>query len=188
MWSSKSTFLWKADPPVHLYAGGIIFYDARGLWVIKEYWKSNWVYTDCGGKYERADSHIYNTIAREFQEETYFAFPLTGETLFDLKSRGKLKEEFVIYNSMTNSPTYMLLMVNLADHAISFDPKRFLEKREECMAANKHNGDPYYFYPSFELEYMTFAEVPQKVSQFSYRLKQIFYKTFLRTYLRGAAQ
>lgn len=53
-------------------AGGIVFYDNEGMWLIKE---KKW--TDPGGKFRFEDCDIYGTIAREFSEEVYYTWQLT---------------------------------------------------------------------------------------------------------------
>jgi hypothetical protein len=63
-------------------AGGVILYDDTGIWIIKE--RLGWNVP--GGDKDSKDKDIYHTMAREFNEETYHAFPMTADML---KTLGK---------------------------------------------------------------------------------------------------
>ncbi len=176
--AKKSTFLDNDGPlsGVRLSAGGLTVYDDNGFWVVKERGMKpeEWMYSDCGGRYEFADCDIVNTIVREFQEETYYAFPFSVRDLEGVK----IRREYIIRDQETGNPTYLAMLVHADDVPfIKMDPKAFESKRQKCLESNEHNVSAYF--PSFELVFLPFKEVQEvHFKHFGYRLRQIYFKWF----------
>ena len=162
-----------------IHAGGILFYDDKGIWVIKEYHKDIYKISDPGGKYTFEDCNIYATIVREFNEETYYSFPFSYFDLINLIEKKKCKFIYVCLDNEKN-PTYLCILVNIKDTNIIFD-ETFKTNRQKALENNPHIPNRYY--SSFEFLRINFKDINLFWSYFNYRLKQVVYKTFLKKYL-----
>jgi hypothetical protein len=156
-----------------IHAGGIILYDDNGFWVIKEFHKDTFKYSDPGGKYNYCDCNIIATIVREFNEETYYAFPISYSDIYNLIPKNKIKFIYTCYNKLSN-PTYLCIAVHLNDLNIKWDIKQFLKNRELALISNP--DVPVKYYSSFDIQYIPFNKIFDFYDKFCYRLKQIVKK------------
>ncbi len=79
-------------------AGGILFYDDHGVYLISERNSKNYnvlEYTDVGGRYEPQDGCIWATIRRELYEETYGTIDCTVAYIKNLASDTRVKRAYV---------------------------------------------------------------------------------------------
>lgn len=175
------------------HAGGLILYDSNGVWLIKEYYKETYKLIDPGGKYCYQDCTIFNTILREFHEETYFSIPLYATTLQRLIDSNKANFVYVCPD-VNCKPTYACLLVDLTNLGIYESPNityaSIFEKAATCFLENrnlalKSNPDvPQHYYSSFELVYVPYSDFNANFPTFHFRLKQIFLHSFFKQYLK----
>uniref|UniRef100_A0A6C0JTX7 Nudix hydrolase domain-containing protein n=1 Tax=viral metagenome TaxID=1070528 RepID=A0A6C0JTX7_9ZZZZ len=164
-----------------LYAGGVLFYDQNGIWIIKEYFRDNYRFSDIGGKYSFEDCNIYSTISREFCEETYYSFPFTYFKLIELLRDNKCEEVYICSDSQ-NNPTYLSLLIDVKDINFELSAQEFNMSRNKVI--NENPKIPVRHYSSFELFYLKFEDVEKYKIFFNFRLKQLFNRTkFLRKHL-----
>jgi hypothetical protein len=74
-------FRWRCPDGNEYAAGGIVFYDEEGLWVVAEVSRMGLEYTDIGGKYVFEDCNVWEAIRRELYEETYGTIDVTTSTI-----------------------------------------------------------------------------------------------------------
>jgi len=179
----KAKLVYKDDSGRALYAGGLLLYDDVGIYLLKEYVFNklfDYEYTDPGGKYDFRDLHIARTIYREFHEETYDAYNIDYQKIRKLYDKPQNKI-FVCFNKDKN-PTYVCLLASLEELDIKIDLEKFQEARDEGL---KHNPlVPKEYYSSYEFVRIPYKEISRYYDNlFSYRLKQICQKSFLKMYI-----
>lgn len=151
-----------------LTAGGILFFDDKGIWVVGERNKLGVVYTDIGGKYNFEDGTIFATIARELGEETYHSCSVSTQQI------EKVAEvfPFVYVNGHQNLPVYACLVVPVTFiNGVVLDPKIFEERRQKIFSQNPFVQKEKY--ASLCLKYLTFEEIRKENPNLSFRLKRI---------------
>ena len=171
-------FVYHYENNSKLMAGGIIFYDDNGIWLIKEHCKDKFYFSDLGGKYTVEDCNIFATIYREFMEVTYYSFPLTYMDIVNFVTLDKCRKIFVC-NDREKSPTYLCILFDTKDISFKLDRELFLTNREKTLREN--SKVPINFYSSFDLVYLTNDDVKKEFRFFNYRLKQIIRKRFENT-------
>jgi hypothetical protein len=172
--SPRRKFKWHdPDTGYTLTAGGILFYDDQGMWLIGEKDKSGVVYTDIGGRYAYEDGNIWAAIARELREETY---GLCEMFVSDVISLAK-KYPPVYVNGHGNQPVYVCLTVPLTaveglpkEHFL-LDPQLFDTQRRKTLSENP--DVPVDYYSPCVLTKLTYDELKDKSYRLSYRLKRI---------------
>lgn len=179
-------FVYQMDEK-RIYAGGLLIYDSSGIWVLKEYYKGGYKLSDPGGKYAYQDCNIYVTIAREFCEETYFAFPVTFGELKTLVDTNKATSVFVC-NDPDSNPTYLCLLVNKTDlpslSNIQLDTSEFINHRTQALKENPRVPEQYY--SSFDFFHLPYEEIHSQSTNLHFRLRQICQKSsLLSKYLRS---
>lgn len=155
-----------------LTGGGVFIYDNEGIWAVGEQMKRSIVFTDIGGKYVYQDGDIYQTIAREFNEETYHCDEVSRRKIIDLIETGK--GQVLSLSNNQNRPVYISVAIHISDLDIQIDPKLFLSCRESIL---KSNPDvPVGLYKSVELRHFKFSEIEQLIRQntFSSRFVTLF--------------
>lgn len=182
--SEPTKFTYQDEQGRKLHAGGILFYDDEGVWVIKEFFKDSYRLSDPGGKYKFEDCNIFSTICREFCEETYFSCLFTYKDLIHLIDEKKCEFVFVCPDK-TRTPTYLCILINL-NNLPSFILNeetivRFIQLRNKTLTENSLVPERYY--SSFELKHLKYDEISKYSSFFSFRLKQVFQRTFLKRYI-----
>ena len=165
----KAKFRWH-DPSTgyQLAAGGILFYDSNGIWIIGEISPSSQIkYSDIGGKYTFEDGNIYSTISRELCEETYHTCELSTTEIEYLAE----KEDKVYINGHLGLPSYMCLLVNMEKYKkIKFNPQMFLNSRNQIIQQNP--TVPKFYYSSCMLKYLKYSEITRN-TPLSFRLSVI---------------
>jgi hypothetical protein len=152
----------------HLTAGGILFYDDHGVWLLGERDKHGVIYTDIGGKYNFEDCNIYATIARELGEETYHTCEATCSQIKALAEA----YSFVYVNGHQNLPVYACVVVHISQCSFAtLDSKKFIESRHQAILENPHV--PPDRYKTLCLTYFTFENVKKQNLKLSFRLKRI---------------
>jgi len=163
-----------------LCAGGLIFYDQEGVYLIKEKYNKDDKLCDPGGKYYYADCSIVNTISREFCEETYFTFEMSPWILSRLLECPSTECVYTCTNGRRD-PTYLCILVNIAEYkslvkTLSPDAPNarelFLKNRETAISRNPATEPKYY--SSYDFVHLKFSETREQFYTFHYRLKQIF--------------
>ena len=155
-----------------LTGGGVFIYDDEGIWAVGEQMKRSIIFTDIGGKYVYQDGDIYQTIAREFNEETYHCDEVSRRKIIDLIETGK--GQVLSLSNNQNRPVYISVAIHITDLDIQIDPKLFLSCRELVL---KSNPDvPIGLYKSVELRHFKFSEIEQLIRQntFSSRFVTLF--------------
>ena len=172
--SPRKKFKWH-DPDTNnvLTAGGILFYDDSGVWVIGEKDKNGIVYTDIGGKYTYEDGNIWATIARELREETYGLCEIFVREIISLAKRYPP----VYVNGHDNRPVYVCLVVPLralnlfSREYFVLDPNLFAVQRKKTLDENP--DVPVDFYSPCILTKLSYEELRNPLFRLSYRLKRI---------------
>jgi len=173
-YSPRKKFRWHDPDSGHTFtAGGILFYDDHGVWVIGEKDKNGIVYTDIGGRYAYEDGNIWTTIGRELREETYGLCEMFVSEIVTLAK----KYPPVYVNGHDNRPVYICLVVPLSalslysrDH-FSLNPTLFEIKRRKIISENP--DVPVEYYSPCILTKLTFDELKDSSFPLSYRLKRI---------------
>ena len=182
---NETKFVYQDEQGRKLHAGGLLFYDDEGIWVIKEFYKDSYRFSDPGGKYKYEDCNIFATIAREFSEETYFSEPFTYTDLLKVIENKKCELVFVCPDKSRN-PTYLCILINLEDvkpfKLNTESVERFVLLRNKALSENPRVPERYY--SSFELKHLKYEDIPRFSSYFSFRLKHVFQRTFLKTHLK----
>lgn len=158
-------------------AGGLLFYDDQGIWIIKEQTPFGIFLNDPGGKYQFEDTNINICIIREFHEETYFSYiDLIHNYLLEELISKKLVDEILI--STKTDWWYKCILIH-TKHIFpdiknySFDNKKFFINRLNAINHNKL----YNFYNSIEFVYLKNSEIKLKWDILSERLKSIILNT-----------
>lgn len=157
-----------------IYAGGIIFFDNHGIWVLKEMIRNSELYIDPGGKYHYEDCDIFGTIVREFCEETYYSYPLSKQ---DLEAT-VLNENIIETKCNTSGSYYLCVLVFREDQ---FDTEIFHYNRNRALTENPFV--PKSFYSSLDFVKIKFEDIKSSFSKFHNRLKSICFNSFLKKYL-----
>lgn len=152
-----------------LSAGGILFYDDTGIWVVGEKDHGEIVYSDIGGKYEYEDGNIWTTIRRELYEETYGCCEIVSQDIISLSQ----KYPPVYVNGHKKLPVYACLVVPITE-TLSFpnftlDPEIFTERRSKTLIENSDVPVDYYPCVLTKLTYKSLKTQPK----LSYRLQRI---------------
>ena len=169
-----------------LTAGGILFYDDQGIWVIGEKDRSGIVYTDIGGRYTYEDGNIWVTISRELREETYGTCELFASEIVSLSK----KHPPVYVNGHENRPVYMCLVIPIVELMLEsrknfvLDPIMFNKQRNITLAENP--DVPADYYCPCVLTKLSYEELADPRFRLSYRLKRImkFSTVFPRDIIR----
>jgi hypothetical protein len=98
----------------NIRGGGLLLYDNDGCWLLYECRHNKFQWIDPGGQYCYDDGDILVTIAREFNEETYFTFRFPVDLLKDVVERGERYYKIFIKD-------YILLAVHI-NEVIRFCP------------------------------------------------------------------
>jgi hypothetical protein len=169
--SQRKKFRW-LEPGTRrqISAGGVLFHDDFGVWVIGEMKTNRLEYTDPGGKYQFEDGDIYATMAREIGEETYHTIEISSSTLRALSHMSKI---LYVNDNNDNKPIYMCMLVHvklLINRRIDPDPQKFLQARRRILKENP--TIPPYHYAARSLKYIPFSDLI-KYTNLSYRLKRV---------------
>lgn len=170
--NSQKKYRW-TDPTTgyRLAAGGILFHDNEGVWLIRENKKGKVSYTDPGGKYEPADGDIYATISREFCQEMYYSCEITRRNVMSFPVTCI---EYVPDHE--NKPAYMCMVVHVK-HLLKLgedlDPMQF--DRDRSVVLLNNDKIPLDEYPSEALVYIPFARLfdPNCPHTLSMRMKYL---------------
>lgn len=160
-------------------AGGLLFYDDNGIWVLKESKPFENSLTDPGGKYQFEDTNINACIIREFHEETYYSYSdlIHYHLLEDLISKNLVED--VVFSSK-NGWWYKCLLIHTKNISknknFTFDNKKFFINRLNSIEHNKM----YNFYISFEYILLKFTDIDNEWNNISERLKIILTKSSLK--------
>lgn len=159
------------DTGYSLTAGGILFYDDDGIWVISEREGKGVNYTDIGGKYMFEDGDIYAAIKRELAEETYQTVELTYANMTELRRSNKVARIYV--KGHLDVPVYLCLLVpieviNVIVPSFKLDPKEFTIRRNVVVQQNPTYSD---HYVAQNLHYISYNDVASL--KMSYRLRLI---------------
>lgn len=168
----KKKFSWDDGEGRRLNAGGLIFYDDEGVWVIGEDTSKGIVYTDIGGKYSPDDGDIYQTIIREVMEESYYSIELNRGQLFEMIEKIGSTGKTYMYDNM-GKPMYICFAINMdvaKEAGVSLSVPNFEKGRRYVFS---HNKDYEEMYRVLELRYITFEEMNMGLAPCSYRLKTI---------------
>lgn len=171
---SRKKFKWH-DPisGYALTAGGILFYDEKGLWVIGEKDKNGLVYTDIGGRYSYEDGNIWATISRELREETYGICEMFAS---EIEALSKIYQP-VYVNGHDNQPVYICLVIPISAlnpesrRHFSLNPIMFDMQRRKVVEENPEVPEDYYC--PCVLRKMTYEELKDPTFRLSFRLKRI---------------
>lgn len=170
----RKKFKWRDPISGHaLTAGGILFYDDQGVWVIGERDKNGIVYTDIGGRYAYEDGNIWAAIARELREETYGTCELFARDIINLS---RLHSP-VYVNGHDNRPVYVCLVVPLNSRILAeqpyfaLDPANFSTCRQRTLMENPDVPEDYYC--PCVLTKLSYEELKTPEVRLSYRLKRV---------------
>lgn len=176
-----------------IYSGGLLIYDDKGIYVIKEFHlNKEFEYTDPGGKFNIDDCDIIKTISREFNEETYFTFEITSNMLNKLLNEKKARMIYTCPNNEKKN-TYACILVelkylnekiNLLNNDNNDNNTEYLEinsetckivkeKREEIMNRFIYHNRVSYKYAFTSLEYVYIKRDSIPYPKMSYRIKRI---------------
>jgi hypothetical protein len=167
----------------NLSAGGILFYDETGIWVIGEKTKSGIEYSDFGGSYNRDDGDIYQTISRELTEESYLSIDITRRQLMDmvLSKLGQPRISRGVYktyvNNHANEPTYICFIVpvwHAEQYGIQISQTKFIEGYNYIINHNADNSD---YYRIAELRHLPYHDLIDNFTSLSFRLRKILKHT-----------
>lgn len=178
-------YMWK-DPSTGygLTAGGILFYDCNGVWVVGERKNGEIIYSDIGGRYTFEDTNIYACVARELAEETY----LTCQLLPSQVERMSRTFDTVYLNGHDGRPVYMCILVPIHVEnghvyicdkdkqfhigTLNLNPDAFDTARRRVIS---ENPDAKSKYISEKLVCISFRDLknPQNKKKFSQRLEKV---------------
>lgn len=151
-----------------LSAGGILFYDEVGIWVVGEKEHGELKYSDIGGKYEYEDGNIWTTIRRELYEETYGCCDVLSGDIVDLSK----KYPPVYVNGHKRTPVYACLVVPITETLLFtnflLDSDAFAIRRKQTLKENSEVPTDYY---PFVLKKILYRDL--KNQRLSYRLQRI---------------
>lgn len=172
--SPGRTYKWcDSNSGTTLTAGGILFYDGEGIWVIGEKDKNGVVFSDIGGRYNYEDGNIWVTIARELREETYGLCEMFSSEIIELSKNYPP----VYVNGHENTPTYICLVVPISALGIdqrkhfTLDPLVYAEKRQKTLEENPDVPPDYYPLMLTKLKYTELQE--ESYARLRYRLKRV---------------
>ena len=160
-------------------AGGLLFYDDNGIWVLKEKKPFEISLTDPGGKYQFEDTNINACIIREFNEETYYSYSdlIHYHLVEELISKNLINE--IIFSSK-NGWWYKCILIHTKHISnvknFAFDNKKFFINRLNSIEHNKM----YNFYISIEYTLLKFTEITNMWNELSERLKSILLESTLK--------
>ncbi len=185
--NKNNRFWWKDQKGLLHSGGGLLIYDDNGIWVISETKNqgSKQEYTDIGGRYRFEDCDIYQTIAREFEEETYHTSTIELRRTKVIKLYDKYKFTYV-YGQISKKksgvgrgiPVYGCIVVPIKEFNISgFDNEYFMKERSLAIKSNPNV--PENFYKSIEIRHITFREIWSGKLNFSHRLNKILLYNFV---------
>lgn len=140
-------------------AGGILFYDEFGIYVIKEKKRDRDVYNDIGGKYQFEDGDIYATISREFGEEMYHSCELTRSQIISFIGKDGVKEINLNSSSQDNRPIYVCIVVphKLVEDIIQISNNEFQKSRTRVLMNNP--DVPISYYSSTEICHVSYDDL-----------------------------
>lgn len=171
--SPRKKFKWHDSSSGNtLTAGGILFYDDDGIWVVGEKDKNGIVYSDIGGRYNYEDGNIWTSIARELREETYGICEMFASEIVELSK----KFPPVYVNGHENKPTYVCLVVPIPAMKLetrqhfSLDSSLFDAQRLKTLSENP--DVPVDYYPCL-LTKLSYEEIKNPAFRLSYRLKRV---------------
>jgi hypothetical protein len=171
--NSPSSFSWKEPGTEGNYnAGGVLFYDDEGFWVVEEKQKDVTVCNDIGGRYHPDDGNIWATIRREVWEETYGTCDFTMKMVTMLSKT--VKKAYL--HSPQGVKIYVCLCIDkqLQDlYGITLNPDTFNESRKRFLEENPNYTE---FYKTLSLKKIRYEDV--HLNKLSYRLN-ILLKEFL---------
>ena len=173
---------WNDNYGNKLSAGGILFYDDKGIWTVGEKnSKDEIVYSDPGGKYNYEDCDILKTIVRELSEETYNTIEITRLQLKKVIEENNISPIYVYANGKATYICYVIpisLMKN-----IFFDYEKFRIERDVTITHNPQMKTKYIVH---EIRHITYEELKNEDVPLSFRLKRIItlHKT-LKTKIYG---
>jgi len=149
-------------------AGGVLFYNSEGIWVISEKCRKKGEdtieYTDIGGRYHYDDIDIYQTISRELNEETYFSIEYKRSELIEIIQKNK--NAFIYVNGgKFNKPTYKCYLIHTSTINKDISIENFNIGKEY---ANKINNK---YYKIDGLHFILWDRINEKY--LSHRLKWI---------------
>lgn len=157
----KRKYAWKGK----IKAGGVLFYDDVGIWILKERSNSrnnNYYYADPGGKYDYRDCSIINTICREFNEETYYAYNLETKVIQDN-----------FHNSVhVCDDSYLCVIVYSTN---PFDLSKFCLAMTQTLNENQHV--PITYYSTIDFFRLPYENITMLYEKMCPRLQQIIHKS-----------
>jgi hypothetical protein len=164
---TRKKFAWNQK----IKAGGILFFDSVGIWVLKEkaggLHSHSFYLSDPGGKYDYRDCSIINTISREFNEETFFAFNITSDLVDDHfdDAVAVCDESYLCVLAPLNKP---------------FDLSKFNTSMNKTFKENKLV--PREFYSTLDFFRLSYENIATNYNKMCPRLKQVIQKSFLKKY------
>jgi hypothetical protein len=164
---TRKKFAWNQK----IKAGGILFFDATGIWILKE--KAGGIHShsfylsDPGGKYDYRDCSIINTICREFNEETFFAFNLAPSVVID-----HFDEAVSVCDD-----SYLCVLAPLNQ---PFDLVKFNHNMNQTFKENKEV--PRTYYSTLDFFKLNYDDIVSSYNKMCPRLKQVIQKSFLKKY------
>lgn len=165
-----------------LSAGGILFYDDEGIWVIGERIGSEIEYTDIGGRYNPNDCNIWTTIRRELEEETYGMCDITTSQIktFISPSGGEstsTPRSGVIYiEGHDQQPVYVCIVTKTPSN-ITLREDLFSRLRDITISENPDM--PSTFYKPVCLKKIRYSELKNDKFRLSFRLKKILTQFYI---------
>lgn len=157
-------------------AGGILFYDDNGFWVVTELRGLEVQYTDMGGRYCKDDIDVKGTIRREMYEESY---GILDCTISDIKNMFRdcpsvilhSKEDYsrIVYVCLcVHSQNLSFLLTEKGYPATISNLKALYDKgRKEAIFKN-----PNEVYKGLSIEYILRKDLP--LINLSHRLREVF--------------
>lgn len=175
-YNREEKFKWSDGQGRQLTAGGILPYDEKGIWTVTETRDGELVETDIGGKYRFEDCDIYQTIAREVNEELYFSSELTRKNVLDISRTFNP----VYINGHRHQPVYICYPVHISYlETINFklNINEFIKRRSYTLLSNRYV--PRHYYTSLRLRHISYEDLKlalkdeHKDIRLHYRLKKV---------------
>lgn len=187
----KDAFL---DECGYISAGGILFYDNEGIWMISESCSKGINFTDFGGRYSKDDCDIYQTISRELFEESYTTIDIPRKDLLTIlfknpspllndKSETNVGVHKVYVHGHDNQPAYKCFIVHtnlMKGYNIDISTETFEEGRNYTITKNPNT--PSRHYKVCGLYHIPFERI--KDIELSYRMNKIIKHSFLKKYIK----
>jgi hypothetical protein len=153
-------------------AGGLLAYDEEGLWLIGEKNHNGIIeWTDIGGKCEKEDVDIYDTISREVIEETFHSVDLNRNIVLCLKDYNTP----TYVNNHLGKPVYISYIIHvdeLSKYNIDFNVNLFNNNKDVILSQINVKA----CYKSCELKYIRFDEL--KNYKLKYRINNLLRNPF----------